>query len=350
MGNDDEARTSKDASDSSHESRKRSESVKTSASKRSEDSIDRLGNIMLNGFKSLENSFTLMGKKLTEEISNTISEQMGNEEPEKENDGALDEGNELDSLSAEELLKKLEEDFNAEDSVSENVMPSLAKLTNLMLSKKGNTETDKERAQSYLRPGNIEFMAAPKINKQIWISLSQTKKNYDKKLQEVQKQFLKSAVPVVRVIDEMNKVRADGNDIDLSSLISALSDSIALLGSANVNMVQARRELIKDELGPNLKGICSTETPFSAELLFGDKLNENVKEIAEARKLNRELHSPSTFFRRGGTLNHHSYPFNRRGTSNFRTQFRRAGRKFFGSRGRGYVNNRFPTRGKNNRN
>ena len=186
-----------------------------------------------------------------------------------------------------------------------------------MMSKKGKQEAEKERSEDYLRPGNLPFLSAPKVNRQIWMSLGTSKKSTDKKLQDVQKQFLQSAVPIVSVIEEMNRARSEGTQIDLTRMIATLSDSVAFLGSANVNMVQTRRDLIKDELGPNLKGVCSMEIPFSGEHLFGDDLNAQVKELTNARKLSEEFRSPLPFYRRGRAFQSTSYAITKRGSGSF---------------------------------
>ena len=117
-------------------------------------------------------------------------------------------------------------------------------------------------------------------------------------------------------------------------MIATLSDSVAFLGSANVNMVQTRRDLIKDELGPNLKGVCSMEIPFSGEHLFGDDLNAQVKDLTDARKLSEEFRSPLPFYRRGRAFQSTSYAITKRGSGIFQGQYRRSGRRVFPSRGR----------------
>ena len=94
------------------------------------------------------------------------------------------------------------------------------------------------------------------------MTLGTSKKGTDKKLQDVQKQFLQSAVPIVSVIEEINRARSEGTEVDLTRMIATLSDSVAFLGSANVNMVQTRSDLIKDELGPNLKAFAAWRFPF----------------------------------------------------------------------------------------
>ena len=48
------------------------------------------------------------------------------------------------------------------------------------------------------------------------MSLGTSKKSTDKKLQDVQKQFLQSAVSIMSVIEEMNRARSEGTEVDLT--------------------------------------------------------------------------------------------------------------------------------------
>ena len=314
----------------------REQSDKEPRGRGSVDSLTTLGNIMLNGFKNLESSLSKMGETIAENITKNIAEKIVVDDEELEYELEPSDGSEMTdmgALSSEDLLKKLEHSFSEGDPVPEDVSPSLAKLINLMMSKKGKQEAEKERSKDYLRPGNLPFLSAPKVNRQIWMSLGTSKKSMDKKLQDVQKQFLQSAVPIVSVIEEMNRARSEGTEVDLTRMIATLSDSVAFLGSANFNMVQTRRDLIKDELGPNLKGVCSMEIPFSGEHLFGDDLNAQVKELTDARKLSEEFRSPLPFYRKGRAFQSTSYAITKRGSGSFRGQYRRSGRRVFPCRG-----------------
>ena len=191
----------------------REQSHKEPRGRGSDDSITTLGNIMLNGFKNLESSLSKMGETIAENITKNIAEKIVVDDEELDYELEPSDGSEMTdmgALSSEDLLKKLEHSFIEGDPDSEDVSPSLAKLINLM-SKKGKQEAEKERSKDYLRPGNLPFLSAPKVNRQIWMSLGTSKKSTDKKLQDVQKQFLQSAVPIVSVIEELNRVRSEGS-------------------------------------------------------------------------------------------------------------------------------------------
>ena len=78
-------------------------------------------------------------------------------------------------------------------------------------------------------------------------------------------------------MEALNNVREKGQDFNLSELIKTLSDAVVFLGSANTKLVKTRKEIIKEEISPKLKGICSSEVPVSASLLFGDNFLQQLK-------------------------------------------------------------------------
>jgi len=63
-----------------------------------------------------------------------------------------------------------------------------------------------------------------------------------------------------------------------------LSDSLALIGQANVEMVNNRKLLIKKELPEKLKTLCNSDSEFSTNL-FGDNLAVKLREATETSRL-----------------------------------------------------------------
>ena len=316
-----------------------------------EDAFAKLTKILSMGFQNLESTISGMGSNIADKVSRSIAEQLGAEEDnemsiQEERDEDEETVTECEYMTGDELLGKLEKDFSDVTEVGKDVPPSIASLVNMMLSKRGNPEAIEERGKKYLRPKNVAFASAPKINKQVWLSMSASKKMLDKKLQDVQRQFLLSTVPIMNVIKDITQAKSEGTELDLGGIIHTLSDAVAFVGSSNLNMVQTRKENIKEEIPQNLKSLCSMEIPFTGEFLFGDNLSQNMKDITETKKLSDEFQNiRGTNYTSGRVLNHNSYGINRRPV-NVRGQssrgFQKRGR-FFHARGRG-TSSRFQSR------
>ena len=59
----------------------------------------------------------------------------------------------------------------------------------------------------YPRPKNIESTSVPKVNKPIWDGMRKFTRSNDVTLQKVQKDFLKSALPITQVISKLLAAR-----------------------------------------------------------------------------------------------------------------------------------------------
>ena len=113
-------------------------------------------------------------------------------------------------------------------------------------------------------------------------------------------------IPIIKTIETLNEVREGRADVDLTEVIRTLTDSVALIDSDNVGLVTMRKALIKADLPDNLKPICAKDTEFTPELLFGEDLLKQVKDLGETTKLFGDLKRKSVQFgTRRGRLNSH---------------------------------------------
>ena len=78
------------------------------------------------------------------------------------------------------------------------------------------------------------------------------------------------------------------------------TDAIALIGAANFELNMRRREQIKPELNEDYKHLCSSSVPFTNSLFGNDTdLSKQLKDLAEATKLNRKIcHDSKGYARR----------------------------------------------------
>lgn len=319
---------------SKSKSDKRSE--RSSSSRRSDASYEKLCSIMQNGFGDLQTSLGNMGEDIAQKVTNNMK---GNQEfiPDEVSvednvdlhveDVESDEAFEVES----NIFDKLSKDYETNEAAGPSVSFEIAKLVNTMLSVSANETVAKSRADRHPRPKNLTFAEAPKVNKPVWDSMKTKVRAADSQLQDIQKDLLKSTVPMVKVIEVLNEAREKNVSIDLSELITNLSDAVAFVGSANVKLVKRRREFIKDDTSEKIKGICNAEVPFSGSLLFGDNLVQKMKEVSENDKISEELRKQNTgktfpYRGRGSLPNFKNYSTRSRGAatySNYSTRFNR---------------------------
>ena len=179
-----------------------------------------------------------------------------------------------------------------------DVIPSLASLANNVLSKK--LEATDEIFKKYPKPGNVEFVNTPHINKPIWNSLPHSTKGNDVILQSIQKDLLHSALPILSVMRKLNDARDNQSSLDVKDLVRGLADGLACIGSANVGMVRYRRANVKKDLPLNMQLLCSDSVSFSGSNLFGNSLSSDIKEVSELNKITQSFRGLSRGFRARG--------------------------------------------------
>ena len=229
--------------------------------------------------------------------------------------------------SENEFFNIMVEEFESADQVGPECNPGLAKLVNKYLSSKMSESGEKLKNEQYLRPKNIEYSESPKTNKPVWETMQHYSRVLDSQLQTTQKNFLKSALPSTEVIGKLFEAKDSPSDSDAPDLFSKLRDALSFLGPANVNMVKTRKEQIKKVLPKNMLGLCRDSVEFSGSYLFGDNLNNKIKEVTELNKV--------AFTIKRGSFNQRTGSFGRFPRGNYTSRgsfsgYRRArGRIFF---------------------
>ena len=278
------------------------------------DKFDKLGEIFKNGFQNMNQTIESMGEKIAEKISGEIKPLLEVQLDEEYSDEYFGDGSEEEEApNVEDVLTSISKEFVTTEAQGPEVSKTLGKLVDTLLSTKPCQEIVNSREARHLKPKNVSFIGCPQVNKQVWYGLKRSTRAQDFKLQSVQKEFLKSAIPITKVIDSLHAGHEQGNELDVPSLIKNLSDSLAFLGSANMEMVKCRREIIKDEIPQKMKGICDEETEFSGSLLFGDNLLQKMKEVSEGQKVSEELKKSDAPVYRGNNSRYQYRPFFKRG-------------------------------------
>ena len=146
-----------------------------------------------------------------------------------------------------------------------------------------------EKDEKYKRPQNVNFAAVPKTNPPVFDTLRVFAKQSDKQLQLIQSDVVKSSIPICKVMESLFESKDKPEEINVIQLIETLSDSLNFIGSANVGLVKMRKENIKRELPLPMQGLCRDPEVFSAKFLFGDELNDKIKEVTELNKVKNKF-------------------------------------------------------------
>ena len=125
----------------------------------------------------------------------------------------------------------------------------------------------------------------------------------DKDQQQAQQQLLKTAVPIVYILNELSDISV-GDTIDesvLNTLISLAAKSLKVLSYQNKKITDERKRDVVNALHPDLIGLKHVDEPESS-FLFGPEEGLNAK-IAALKKEKIELRRKFMFSKRKKNFN-----------------------------------------------
>ncbi|KAJ8021950.1 hypothetical protein HOLleu_39297 [Holothuria leucospilota] len=165
------------------------------------------------------------------------------------------------------------------------VQDKLASLIKSVLTEKLSDSKLKEKYSKYERPANVEALQTTQVNKIIWDNLKSQTRSRDIRLQKIQLNNIKAMTAIAGLT---NGILTSKARVDTENLLSVLADILALLGTANQDFNQFRKDLIKPELKPEYQNLCSKAIPTTIHL-FGDNVSQEVRNITEATKVSKRL-------------------------------------------------------------
>ena len=262
------------------------------------------------------------------------------------NDTTVEEEQEVDLESDEpsdSIFTTISNTSDTGTDVGPALNADLANLLNKMLVEQMSDSTKKAKEDSYPHPQNVHSTKPPKTNRPVWEAMGGAARIMDAKLQDIQRDLLRSSLPIACVMGKLLDCQNDTATLNVPELLWMLSDSFKFLGTANVNLIKQRKEVIKHELPKTMQGLCRDPEDFSPSYLFGDNLNSKIKEVSELNKVKHIVQAPP----RGTFRSRFSSNYFRGGTS---TRARRRGFKptrTFGGRKRYTPYTGTPSRSKN---
>ena len=225
------------------------------------------------------------------------------------------------TLDSSEFLPSI---FEETETFGPDVAAAIAQRVNDAVSKKPLETKFKELQDKYKSPKNCNFLCVPKVNLELWHDLPRSTKSKDLGLQEIQKNLVKSAQPMIQLLDTVLKLQVEQTPVDSSQILPLIADAVTLLSHASYLTSLKRREFLKPDIAPAYQSVCRKSNPVTTNL-FGDELPEHIKEIGEVNKISRKTMSrTNVLYKR--SYNHKTTPANSR-------FYQRGGRRaFLGSR------------------
>ena len=204
----------------------------------------------------------------------------------KLSDVSWDSGDEIDRFALDtepnnsdnedlSCIEEFKEFFEEEQTVGDKVSDVVATAINKSLRCQVDAEKMRKLMQHYRRPENIDNLQVPRVDTFLWDQLKTSTKSQDVGRQKTIGIINQAIVPLVRALDYTNKMKTP----DIKMLTTYVKDSVKMMCGEVNKLNQQRREIIKKEIFPKFRHLCSDGQPVSATGLFGDNLAEETKNL-----------------------------------------------------------------------
>jgi hypothetical protein len=221
--------------------------------------------------------------------SHDIDGAFGNVLGEQKNTG----DNTLQDGAGDDILEQLKDDTNHE-KLGPAVSTKLAEACDLLVRKGVTEEKLEELRKKYATPENCKIIGAPKTNHMIFASLPRTLRQRDL---TQQKKDSKISAAMTAILQTMDHIKANIPAVPaLREDFQRLTDALTLVSAVKKERSMKRREELKPALAYGYRNICSSNNPIT-EQLFGDKIEEIVKQQGDINKMSNKVLTKKTEFR-----------------------------------------------------
>ncbi|XP_070189888.1 uncharacterized protein [Littorina saxatilis] len=233
--------------------------------------------------------------------------------------------NRSDENAESDTLTGIQQDYEADEELGDDISEQLAKIVNMMAKGKMNEAKMKDKISEHKRPKNVE-LKVPRVNHEVWDTMDHNQKSADLRTQRIQHILLTAVNALVCAANEC----VGKTNIDVKKQMKSLTDSMGLILKATHEMSMDRRVSIMSapQFNKKYKKLVSSEIPVTTEL-FGDDLRSVFASIDSSSKLGMAITRSS----RGDKF----FPFRGGRTKNWDyDQSQRRGRGWTRGRARGY--------------
>lgn len=191
------------------------------------------------------------------------------------------------TADSNEFYSKLSEKFVESEKTGPKVDGKLSDIIKEIL--KGNL-SDKRRSElldKHLRPENCAQLVVPRVNKEIWSIMFQSKQK-DISWQKLQKTLITAVVPVINAVGKLVAAEKEKERVNTDDIVTDLMDAVVLMANVSQEISYKRRDSIKQDLGDKYTELCSRQTPIT-DYLFGNEVDEEMKRIDKTKSLGKNL-------------------------------------------------------------
>jgi hypothetical protein len=198
----------------------------------------------------------------------------------------------LGSIATEEddLLGSISQENMLIEICGPPVNTKLADIINIRFSSPLNTSKLKEKQEKYLRPENCNKLMVPDVNTMLKGLFKPQSLLKDKGYQYIQQAITKVAC----VIAQHTQGILSKTPMDTRTAVTALTDALAMLGHAHLQLSHKRREQLVYTLKPHYKGLNSPDVPITTNL-FGDDIVKTLGDVKKAKQLQQEAKQPAIY-------------------------------------------------------
>ena len=180
-----------------------------------------------------------------------------------------------------QIMKDLEDFVEVGEQVGEGVNDAFASILGSNLRRKPNDKAVLRTAEAYPRPQNIPNLQTPKTNINVYRKMRRKVQVVDSKLQQVQTTIGKALTPIIRMMNDIGTGSLKNKPIQ--DYLNQINDALRMGTAAFSYMNQARKEIIRNDLGYSFGQLCSWEYAVPTEHLFSEKVVKQLKEITDTR-------------------------------------------------------------------
>ena len=193
-----------------------------------------------------------------------------------------------EGVTDDTLLDEISKHLEGEEETSGALPTKLAEIIEKRWHNKLTQNKLTEKQEKYLKPENCKKLAAPRVNKTIWMKLSRDVKGRDIKYSQPQQTLATAGRAIAQSTVALLEARAKNVQPKISDLITINTDILALLGHASADLAQLRRDNIRLSLSEDYVSLCSPQIPIT-EYLFGNEedLQQRVNDITASNKISK---------------------------------------------------------------
>ena len=189
-----------------------------------------------------------------------------------------------DNVAEEKVEESFELTLEGDETLGPAIRDPLATYATTCVTKRIERDHLKALKQKAKRPANCPNVVVPQVNPAIWRELDRFSKVRDVHMQSTQELSVQS-LQLALAMKERLSSSEESKVEDVGSMCARL---ITYLGNASLEMSFRRRELLKPSINRRYHSLCGPSTKVGV-YLFGDRMEEDMREIAEAAKVSRGI-------------------------------------------------------------